>query len=98
MHFIVIAKDGTDERAPERRQAAREAHLANINASIKHMVTAGATFDAEGRVDGSLLVVDFPSRNDLVEWLQTDPYVVQSVWQDIVIQTFRPAPAFQNDN
>ena len=39
MQFLIMAYDGTDDKAPERRMAARETHLAGILAHWKWGVT-----------------------------------------------------------
>lgn len=45
MQFVVIGRDGTDAGALERRTAAREAHLQNIERHKTHIITAAATLD-----------------------------------------------------
>ena len=35
MQFLVIGYDGTDDKAPERRLAVREAHLAGVTKMVK---------------------------------------------------------------
>ena len=38
-------------------------------------------------VKGSFLVMDFETRKELDEYLENEPYVTASVWQDIKIET-----------
>jgi hypothetical protein len=71
MQFLVLAYDGTDEEAPSRRQRCRDAHLARIDQVIAagQLITAGAMLDNDGIMRGSMLVVDFASRQELDAWL-----------------------------
>ena len=87
MQFIVFAHDG--EGVYERRMAVRPRHLENIarvNAE-GHVVCAGGILNDEGRLAGSALVMDFESREQLDEYLASEPYVTEKVWEDIKIET-----------
>ena len=93
MQFMVIAYDGTDADALNRRLAAREAHLAGA-AALKEtgqLLAGGAILNAEDRMIGSTLYVEFPSRAELDSWLQNDPYVKGDVWRDITVHPIRLA-------
>ncbi len=94
MQFVVIGRDGTDEDALQRRVNAREAHLQNIENHRAHIVTAAATLDEQGNMNGSVMIVDFPSRAELDAWLQDEPYVKQGVWVDINVQPCKIPPSF----
>jgi uncharacterized protein YciI len=93
MDFLVIARDGTDAGALERRLAAREAHLAGARQMVADgkMPVGGAILDDAGRMVGSMTVVSFPDRAALDAWLAEDPYVRQGVWQSIEVHPFRIA-------
>jgi uncharacterized protein len=93
MEFVVIARDGTDAEAKERRRSVRPAHLDGIRPFVErgHVEVGGAILDDEGDMVGSVLLVDFPTRVDLDRWLEGDPYVTQGVWQQIEVQPFRTA-------
>lgn len=92
MQFVIIARDGKDEKALERRMAVREAHLAAFREGLgKHIVIGGAMLSEQETMCGSVMVVDFPDRAALDAWLQTDPYVTGNVWQEIEIFPFRLA-------
>ncbi|MDD2942049.1 MAG: YciI family protein [bacterium] len=94
MHFIIIARDGTDAEAANRRQNAREAHLKNIADNRHHVLMGVATLDEQGQMNGSVLVVDFSDREALDRWLAEEPYVVQQVWKEIEIVPGKVGPAF----
>ena len=93
MRYVVIARDGTDAEAKDRRASARPTHLEEIAPYVERgeVLVGGAILDDAGGMVGSVLLVDFASRADLDAWLEVDPYVTQRVWQDIEVHDFRPA-------
>ncbi len=93
MQFVVIAYDGTDAGARDRRLAARPAHLENARRMRKEgaLLTGGAILDDRGAMIGSVLVVDFPSRTEFDAWLASDPYVTGDVWRKVEARPFRVA-------
>ena len=96
MQFLVIAYDGTDDKALERRMAAREAHLAGI---VKMKEEGKAIYGVDILNDreqmiGSVLVVDYPTRADVDAWLKTEAYVVGDVWRKIEVLPARVPPMF----
>jgi uncharacterized protein YciI len=96
VQWLIIARDGSDERALERRMAARPAHLENaarLQAS-GHLLIGGALVDDDGRMIGSACVAQFATRAELDQWLRTDPYVTGNVWQDIQTMPYRVAPHY----
>ncbi len=92
--FVIIAKDGTDAEALQRRMAARDAHLANVEKHFTFIKMGGATLDEQGTMNGSIIIADFPTREALDSWLAADPYVTSKVWQDITILPYKIAPHF----
>ena len=98
MQFIVIGYDGADEKALERRLAVREAHLKSAKEmfdSGKWLYAAGI-LDDDGKMIGSMIVCEFPSRDDLEEWLKAEPYVVGNVWKQINVNRAQVAPFCAN--
>ena len=51
------------------------------------MLCAGGLLDEEGKMKGSVLVMDFPGREQLDEYLNTEPYCVEKVWTDVKVET-----------
>jgi hypothetical protein len=96
MQFLVIAYDGTDEKALERRMASREAHLAGIQKMIAEgkALYGVAILNDQDQMAGSVLVVDYPSRADVDAWLAGEPYVVGDVWRKIDVYPARVPPIF----
>lgn len=96
MQFIVIAHDGTDEQALQRRLAVREAHLAlsdNMAAS-GHQLYGVALLNDAGKMIGSVMVCEFASREELDAWLEKEPYVTGDVWKRIEVMPCRVGPSF----
>jgi len=100
MQFLVTAYDGTDDKAIERRLAARDEHL-KFTEEMKdkgNHLYAAAIMDENEKMIGSVLIVDFPSREDVNKWLEAEPYVKGNVWQNIDIKPCKVGPMFLNQN
>lgn len=87
MQFLVIGRDGKDEKALERRMKARPAHfkIGDELLASRNMWYGCAILDDDGKMIGSMLLMDFPSRKQLDEWLKAEPYVTEKVWEKIEI-------------
>jgi uncharacterized protein YciI len=93
MQFLLIAFDGTDPEALERRMKARPEHLDKIAVSKKRgeFLLGGAILDENEKMIGSMIVYEFPDRTALDESLKKEPYVVSGVWKKIEIRPYRLA-------
>ena len=85
MQFLVKAYDG--EGMLEKRMEVRPRHLEGMKALGQQIICAGGLLDKEGRMKGSALVMEFESRAALDEYLENEPYVVESVWQKVEVET-----------
>ena len=89
MQFLLLAYDYNDDNALVRRNDARSKHLENVKALKKqgrHLFGA-AILDEDGKMVGSLMIVDYPSRSDLeFEWLKNEPYIINDVWEKVTIK------------
>ena len=79
MQYLVIAYD--NEGALEKRLEVRDAHVEGA----KKMMAKGKIIDAgalieEDQMVGSTLYVDFKNDDEINEWLESEPYVVNNVW------------------
>ena len=93
MQFLLLAYDGTDPKALQRRLNVREEHLKRISL-LKisgEFLFGGAILDNNGKMIGSMIVYDFPDRQSLEERLQDDPYLREKVWEKTEIHPFRLA-------
>jgi uncharacterized protein YciI len=93
MQFLLLAYDGTDPEAPQRRLKVREEHLKKISVLKKasEFLLGGAILDESGKMIGSMIVYDFPDRQSLEERLKDEPYLTERVWEKMEIQPFRLA-------
>lgn len=96
MQFLVIAYDAKDEDAPARRMAARDAHLETIARykATGNMRIGAAILDESGKMVGSCIIADFPTRQGLSAWLAEEPYIQQKVWEEVQILDCKIAPSF----
>lgn len=96
MQFIIIAYDGTDPDAINRRMATREAHLKNgdLMKERGELLYGVAMLDENQKMVGSVYVVDLPSRIEVDAWLKIEPYVLGNVWDKIEISPCRVGPSF----
>jgi uncharacterized protein YciI len=94
MQFLVVAYDGTDAEALERRLKVREAHLKSAQEMYDtgKWLYAAAILNDNGKMIGSMIVCEFPSRDELDQWLKEEPYVVGNVWQKIEVNRAQVAP------
>jgi len=93
MQFLLIAYDGTDEGAPERRMNSRPEHLEKI-ALLKiagEFLCGGAILDDSGNMIGSMILYEVTDRATLDERLKNEPYIYNKVWEKIEIRPFRMA-------
>lgn len=93
MQFLVTAFDGTDADALDRRMAVRDAHIegAKLMKETGTMRAGGAILDDDGKMIGSAMILDFPSRTELDAWLAADPYTTGDVWRTVEVRPFRLA-------
>jgi uncharacterized protein len=93
MQFLLIAYDGTDPEAPQRRLKVREEHFKKISQLKKagEFMSGGAILDESGKMTGSMIIYEFPDRAALDERLKEEPYITEGVWKKIEIRPFRLA-------
>ena len=93
MQFLLVAYDGTDPEALQRRLSVREEHLKRISILKKagEFLFGGAILDNNGKMIGSMIVYDFPDHQSLEEKLKDEPYITKKVWEKTEIQPFRIA-------
>ncbi len=79
MQYLIIAYDC--EGALEKRLEVRDAHVKGAKRLMDEgkIIQAGALIEDEQMV-GSTLFVDFENDDEINEWLENEPYVVNGVW------------------
>lgn len=88
MQFIITAHDGADML--DKRLEVREAHLQNLLETTDKLngkiVCAGGILSDEGKMMGSVLVMDFPGREELDAYLESEPYIKAGVWAKVDVE------------
>jgi uncharacterized protein len=84
MKFAIIGYDSPQGEA--KRKLHRAAHLANLEALDRQgqVVLAGPLTDKTG----SLLVLEFETREEAEDFVRHDPYVVYGVFERVEIHSF----------
>ncbi len=91
--YIMHAWDGTDEQALERRMNNRPAHFENAR-KLKangNFIMGGAMLSDEGKMIGSMMVMQFETKEQLQNWLDSEPYITGKVWEKMDLRPFRVA-------
>ena len=97
MQFVITAYDGKDEGAYERRMAVRPQHLESIK-RVKEtgsVVCAGGITNEEGKLVGSVVILDFATKELFDAYLAQEPYMVNKVWEDVTVNNINVV--FVND-
>ena len=85
VQFVIRAYDG--KGMLEKRMEVRPRHLEGMERIRQHVVCAGGMLDDDGKMIGSLLVMEFENREQLDEYLAHEPYVVEHVWDKIEVES-----------
>lgn len=96
MQFLVTGYDGEDEKALDRRLAARDSHLKGMAAMKEsgQLLFAAAIIDDANKMIGSSLVMEFETRAQLDAWLKEEPYTLGGVWKHVDVRSCTVAPLF----
>ncbi|MEB0263586.1 MULTISPECIES: YciI family protein [unclassified Mucilaginibacter] len=91
--YIVTGYDYTDEGALERRMNIRPHHLDGAKALKEsgNYVLGGAVLNDEGKMIGSVMVLQFESEDGLEAWKQSEPYITQKIWETVDVKPFKVA-------
>lgn len=84
MQFIIRAYDG--EGMLDKRMEVRPRHLEGIDKIRDHVICAGGLLDDKGKMKGSVLIMEYDTREQLDEYLANEPYVQEHVWVKIEVE------------
>lgn len=84
MQFIIKAYDG--EGMLDKRMEVRPRHLEGIDKIREHVICAGGLLDDEGKMKGSVLIMEYDNREQLDDYLVNEPYVQEHVWVKIEVE------------
>ena len=85
MQIIITAYDG--QNMLEKRMEVRPRHLQNLATIKGKILCAGGLLDEEGKMKGSVMVIDFDSRECLDEYLKSEPYIKEKVWEKVTVES-----------
>lgn len=84
MQFVITAYDGAGML--DKRMEVRPLHLEGMERLKEHLVCAGGLLDEAGNLKGSVLVMEFLNREEVDEYLATEIYVTEHVWEKITVE------------
>ena len=84
MQFVITAYDGPNML--EKRMEVRPRHLQNLSQMKGKILCAGGIPDEAGKMKGSVMVIDFASRELLDEYLKSEPYILANVWEKVTAE------------
>lgn len=84
MQFLIKAYDG--EGLLERRMEVRPRHLENMGKVNGKVICAGGLLDENGKMKGSALVMEFADRAGLDDYLASEPYIAEHVWEKVEVE------------
>ena len=84
MQFLITAYDG--ENMLEKRMEVRPRHLENMSRVNGKVLCAGGILDEAGNMKGSVLIIDFDSRDQLDAYLKTEPYIIENIWEKVTAE------------
>ena len=84
MQFVIIANDG--KNMLEKRLAVRPRHLENMAQIKGKVICAGGILNEEGKMAGSVMILEFASRDLFNEYLANEPYIIEKVWENVRVE------------
>jgi uncharacterized protein len=88
MYFIIYCTDKPD--STNLRDITRTAHINFIERHRDSIFVAGPTLTEDGEgMNGSLLVVDFPSLADANAFAASDPYAKAGLFESVIIKPWK---------
>ena len=91
--YLITAYDYTDTGALQRRMNVRPHHLDGVKELKEkgNYIVGGAILNDEGKMIGSVMILQFEIEEALASWKQNEPYITQKIWESVDIKPFRVA-------
>jgi len=91
--YLVTAYDHTNADALQHRLNIRPHHLdgARELKASGNFIIGGAMLNDEGKMIGSVMILQFETEEELQAWQQSEPYITQGVWETVDIKPFKVA-------
>ena len=98
--YLVTAYDYRDADALSRRMNVRPSHLDGVRDLKKneHYLIGGAILNDEGKMTGTVMILQFENDGQLKHWEQTEPYITQKIWETYEVKPFKVAEVAQELN
>ena len=91
--YLITGYDYTDEGALQRRMNVRPHHLdgaKELKANGNYLI-GGAILNEEGKMIGSVMILQFETEEGLDAWKQGEIYITQKIWETVDIKPYRVA-------
>ncbi len=95
MWYAIISQDV--ENSLKLRVGVRQRHVARLKDLVNEgrLLTAGphpavdALDPGPAGFTGSLVIADFPSLTDAIEWADADPYIEAGVYETVIVKPYK---------
>ena len=85
MQYIIRAYDG--ENMLDKRMEVRPRHLENMGKINGKVICAGGLLDEEGKMKGSVMILEFEEVKFLDDYLASEPYILEKVWEKVDVES-----------
>ncbi|MEY4539468.1 MAG: hypothetical protein RLZZ306_1225 [Bacteroidota bacterium] len=91
--YLITAFDGIHENALNHRMNIRPYHLEGVKKMKENgnFIIGGAILNDDGRMIGSTMILQFEDPQELQNWMDSEPYIQQKVWEKFDVKPFRVA-------
>jgi uncharacterized protein YciI len=91
--YLITAYDYTDTGALQRRMNVRPHHLDGAKELKEkgNYIVGGAILNDEGKMIGSVMILQFETEEAMDSWKQSEAYITQKIWESVDIKPFRVA-------
>jgi uncharacterized protein len=91
--YLITAFDGTNENALDHRINIRPYHLEGVKKMKEtgNFIIGGAILNDDGKMIGSTMILQFEDSQELQNWMDSEPYIQEKVWEKFDVKPFRVA-------
>lgn len=91
--YLVTAYDHTKVDALQHRMNVRPHHLDEAKELKEkgNFILGGAILNDDGKMIGSVMILQFETDEELEAWKKGEPYITQKVWESVDIKPFKVA-------
>ena len=91
--YLITAFDNTNENAFDHRTNVRPYHLEGVKKMKENgnFIIGGAILNDDGKMIGSSMILQFEDPQELKNWIDSEPYIQQKVWENFDVKPFQVA-------